>query len=332
MKIRIKIAGVLLLGCLSLCFFACKDGEDNTSLKNDCLKWSVGPNMAGYDIEFVYAMALPYNTGKILSAQVEASIAGAAGTWMEHNSYYTDPDGQIDTPVTVGSPSVTDGGTTSVDFVTDTCASTLRYYYRVPDEAKGRSVSFTFSATASNGERVSTQMGPYAVSRMDIALDLVLTAANCYISIEDLAVCNAATAATIPEKIDLVYLFRNYNTDGVTFLHAFVSPANPQFLPGVTLPAGVNRSTKIRKGGPKDAHLARLHLKTPPEPQPAVYVDDVDMQTVDLADMPDYALNFIKDNGAWIETQDGRYRAYIYVNTVRPIAGATISIKRYAMW
>ncbi|MDR1335401.1 MAG: DUF4466 family protein [Tannerella sp.] len=333
MRCAIHEAGcALLLGCLSLCLAGCTDDDSGTSLKNDCLKWSTGPNMAGYDIEFVYAIALPRNMGKILSAQVEAGIAGAAGTWMEHRSYFTDPNGQVDTPVTVGAPSVTGGATTTVDFVADTCAATLRYYYRVPEEAKGRSVSFTFSATASNGERVSYPMGPYAVSAMDMALDLALTAANCYISIEDMAVYNAAAAASVAGKIDLVYLHRNYNASDVTFLHALVSPAGSQYLPGVTLPAGVDRNTKIRKGGPKDAHLARLHLKTPPEPQPAVYVDDIDMQTIDLSDMPNYALNFIRDEGAWVETQDGKYRAYIYFNTTRSgLAGATVSIKRYTV-
>jgi hypothetical protein len=331
-KCAIRKAGcALLTGCLFfLCIAGCTDSDDTTLLKNDCLKWSSGPSMAGYDIEFVYAIALPYQSGKILSAQVEASIAGAPGTWMEHRSYYTDPDGQVDTPVTVGAPSVTNDAVTTVDFVADTCAATLRYYYRVPEEAKGRSVSFIFSATASSGERVSYPMGPYDVSAMDMALDLALTAANCYISIEDLAVYNAA-AASASGKIDLVYLYRNYNASDMTFLHALVSPAAPQFLPGVTLPAGADRNTKIRKGGPKDAHLARLHLKNPPEPQPAVYVDDIDMQMIDLSDMPNYALNFIKDEGAWVETQDGRYRAYIYFNTTRSgLAGATVSIKRYA--
>jgi hypothetical protein len=324
---------MLLLGCLSLVFPACHDdGGGNTSLRNDCLKWSVGPNMAGMDIEFVYAVALPYGTGRIVSVQAEASIAGDAGTWMEHHSYYTDPNGQVDTPVPVGAPSVTDGQTTTVDFVADTCAATLRYYYRVPEEAKGRQVSFTFSATASNGEQVSYGMGPYPVSIMDMQLDLALTSANCYISIEDMAIYNAASAATIPDKIDLVYLFRNYNSQGITFQHALTAPAaDAQYRPNLTIPVELYRNTRIRKGGLKDAHLARLHLKTPPEPQPAVFVDDIDLMSVDLSDMPNFALNFIKDDGAWIETHDGKYRAFIYFNSVRPIAGATISIKRISV-
>jgi hypothetical protein len=35
--------------------------------------------------------------------------------------------------------------------------------------------------------------------------------------------------------------------------------------------------------------------------------------------------------GAWIETADGKYRAYIYINSVNAAGTAVISIKRYAM-
>jgi hypothetical protein len=323
-----KTTVALLTLCIFL-FAACEEEKEVTLLKNDCLKWTAGPHLAGTDIEFAYAIALPYNTGKIVSAQVEADIAGADETWMEHRSYYTDPDGQLDTPVTVGEPSVTEGKVTKVDFTVDTCAATLRYYYRVPEEAKGRSVSFRFSALSSAGETVSYNMGPYAVSKMDMQLDMTLTRANCYISIEDMAVYNADEAALVPEKIDLVYLFRNYTSQGIEFQHAFVAPAaDPQYLPDVDLPAGVNRDTKIRKGGPKDAHLARLHVNGLQQ-QPGIYVDDVDLMEMNFAGMPNYALNFIAESGLWVETQDGKYRAYIYVNSVRNIAGAVISMKRY---
>lgn len=325
-----NIGRVLLVCLIALSFIACDDEKDNTVLKNDCLKWSSGPNLAGLDIEFAYAIALPYKTGKIVSAQVEASIAGAKGTYLENNSYYTNPNGQIDTPVLVGAPSVTDGKTTKVDFVVDTCAATLRYYYKIPEEAKGQSVSFHFSAKASTGETVSYQMGPYAISKMDMQLDLSLTRANCYISIEDMAVYNATEAALVPEKIDLVYLFQNYTAQDIDFLHSFVAPAaNPQYLPGITLPKGVNRDAKIRKGGPKDAHLARMQLSG--RQQPGVYVDDIDLIGMNFTDMPDFALNLIAEDGLWVETHDGKYRAYIYVNSVRNIAGAVISMKRYTM-
>ena len=67
-----------------------------------------------------------------------------------------------------------------------------------------------------------------------------------YISISDMTVYNAANVAANAAKVDLVYLYRVVT--GVTFAHALVAPAaNPIYLPGVTLPAGVNRNTKERK-------------------------------------------------------------------------------------
>lgn len=33
----------------------------------------------------------------------------------------------------------------------------------------------------------------------------------------------------------------------------------------------------------------------------------------------------------WIETGDGKFRAYIYINSLKSISGGVISIKRYNM-
>jgi hypothetical protein len=311
---------------------ACGDDSDSGALlQNDCIKRTLGPNVAGLDIEFTYAMALPPGAGKIVSAQVEASIAGAPGTWMEHNSYYTDGSGS-DIPVPVGSPCATSGARTEVTFTADTCAATLRYYYKIPEEAKGKQVKFTFSAKASNGETVSYSMGPYDIARMDMALDLVATdGGNCYISLADMAVYDAAGAAANPGKIDLVYLYRSL--PGITFAHAFVSPAaDAQYRPGITFPAGLGNNTPIKKVyGLRDRHLARL--------QYGIYVDDPDFIALDLSGMPNYAINVKNEGGIWVETQDGKYRAYMYINTVNPGSSnpkipansAEISIKRYTM-
>jgi hypothetical protein len=46
-------------------------------LQNDVIKRSMGPNVTGTAIEFAYAMALPHTKGKLVSAEVEATIAGA---------------------------------------------------------------------------------------------------------------------------------------------------------------------------------------------------------------------------------------------------------------
>jgi hypothetical protein len=268
-------------------------------------------------------MALPADAGKIISAGVEASIAGAPGTYLENRSFYTNGSG-VDVGIQIGNASVTDGTNTEVVFTSDTCAATLRYYYMIPEEARGKKVSFTFSARASNGETVTYSMGPYDIANMDMKLDLNASDNNmCYISIADMAVYDAATAASIPDKIDLVYLYRAIT--GITFAHALVSPSNTEYLPGVTLPAGVGNSTKfIKMWALRDFHLARL--------QYGIYIDDLDFQKIDFTGVPDYGINMKAESGAWVETADGKYRAFIYVNALNNTTRTMrISIKRLIM-
>lgn len=329
MSIRSFIYPSLFLSFL-LVMTGCKDEDyelptPKSELQNDAIKRTLGPNVVGLDIEFAYAMAILPEKGKLSSAEVVASIAGATGTYLEHRSFNTDLNGGADVGVPVAEPSTTNGATTSVTFNKDTSAATLRYFYRIPEEARGKTVNFTFSAQSSNGESVSYSLGPYTIAKMDMKLDMVATdGAACYISIEDMAVYTAAEAAANPGKIDLVYLYRT--PAGITFAHSLVAPAtDPQYLPGVTLPAGVNRETKLIKAwNLRDRHLARLAY--------GIYIDDVDFEKLSFADMPDFATNLKKEAGVWAETADGKYRAYIFVNNVNNGSkNITISMKRYTM-
>jgi hypothetical protein len=310
-------------------FNACEEDrytvpEAKTELQNDCIKRSLGPNIAGQNIEFVYAMALGYDAGKIISAQVEATIAGASGTYLEHRSYHTNSSG-VDIPVTVGNPSETTGLKTVVTFTKDTCAAALRYFYNIPDEARGKEVSFIFSAKASTGEEISYEMGPYTIAKMDMKLDLVLSDNNlCYFSVADMAAYTATEAATKAGNIDLVYLYRSIT--GVTFAHALVSPAaNTEYLPGITLPSGVDNNTRFWKVyNLQDRQLANL--------QYGIYVDDLDFIEKDFTNAPNYGINMKAEYGAWVETEDGKYRAYIFINKVdNSNKQMTVSIKRYPM-
>jgi hypothetical protein len=55
MKISDKTRFFLMWGCLfSLLFAACSEDEDHTLLKNDCVKWTNGPNIAGLEFEYGY--------------------------------------------------------------------------------------------------------------------------------------------------------------------------------------------------------------------------------------------------------------------------------------
>ena len=294
-------------------------------LQNDVIKRTIGPNIVGDSIEFVYAMALPATKGKLISAEVEATIAGAAKTWLEHRSYSTGSAGQ-DVPVTVGTPSVTSGAKTTVTFNRDTNAASLRYYYFIPPSAKGQTVSFKFTVKSSDGATVSYSMGPYTISKMDIVRNLTVSDNNAmYVSVSDMTVYNAATAAANAAKVDLVYLYRVVT--GVTFAHALVAPtASTTYLPGVTLPSGVNNNTKERKVfNLQDHNLSPLQ-------QYGIYIDDIDFQQIDLSNDANFAINLKGDSGVWVETADHKYKAYIFVHSVNNTAKtAVISIKRYAM-
>jgi hypothetical protein len=324
-----KYLSLITIVLVAIFFTSCQNEEysvplGKTGLNNDCIKRTLGPNIVGSNIEFAYAMALPKSEGKIVSAQVVATIAGASGTYLENRSFYTNSSG-VDVGIPVGSASVTTDVKTMVTFTKDTCAATLRYFYTVPEAARGGSVSFIFSATASNGQTVSYDMGPYAVTNMDMKLDLVCTDNNAmYLSIADMALYNAAGAAANAANIDLVYLYRNI--PGITFTHALVSPAaSPEYLPGVTLPSGVNKSTKMSKTWAlNDFNLARLQF--------GIYVDDADFKVLDFTNAPNFEINLKAQAGAWVETADGKYRAYIYINTVNNTAPSmTISIKRFKL-
>ncbi len=320
------IAGVLLF------IVGCKKQEyelptAKEELQNDVIKRTQGPNIVGQSIEFAYAMAISPGFGKLVSAEVEASIAGAPGTFLEHRSYYTGTlggTGGVDIPVVIGSPSVTNGTKTTVTFTKDTSTATLRYFYVIPPEARGKSVSFKFSAKSDDGETVSYSMGPYTIAKMDMVRNIAVSNNNlAYISIADMTVYNAAAAATNAAKIDLVYLYRNLTTSA--FNHALVSPAaDTLYLPGVTLPAGVNRSTKmIKVFNLQDYNLAQL--------QYGIYIDDLDFEELSFATAPNFAINLKAEAGVWVETADGKYRAYIYINSVNSNGSAVISIKRLAL-
>lgn len=145
-----------------------------------------------------------------------------------------------------------------------------------------------------------------------------------FISIADMAVYNAADAATKTDKLDLVYLFRSI--PNISFGDALVSPGGePEYLPDVILPAGANKITEISKvWNLRDFHLARL--------QYGIYIDDLDFEQLKMSDAPDYAINLKSEAGAWIETADGKYSAYIYINKADDAKkSAVISMKRYML-
>lgn len=316
------------IAAVAVMFASCADKDyevpvPKNELQNDAIKRNLGPNMAGLPVEFVYAMALPADKGKLVSAQVEASIAGAPNTYLEHRSFYTNGSGQ-DVGVVVATPSENKGNVTEVTFNKDTMAAALRYYYYPEASARGKEVTFKFTARASNGETVSYDLGPYKISNMEMKKSIsVADGGAMYISIGDMTAYSAADAAANADKIDLVYLYRSSPS---SFGHSLVAPAaDAEFLPGVTLPAGVNRDAKLMK-------VWELRDQQLSDDQYGVFIDDSDFEKLNLgADATDHVHGLVEDHGVWVETADGKYRAYIFINKANADATGTISIKRYTM-
>ena len=319
-----------------LCAFtlgACDDDpvliqDPVTTLSNDCIKRSLpfAPNIAGNEIEFAYAMAIPQNLGVLTSAQVVASIAGADGTHFDPNSYNTNSSGQ-DVPVRVATESQTSSGTTKVEFSVDTCAATLRYYYIIPQEAKGKEVEFTFSTTASNGQTATYKMGPYQISKMDMVLNLTLNADSCYLSFQNegeaLHIYSKADLEADPSlaaRIDIMYAYSSKSD----FSHAFYTASSPsEYMDGITLPSGFVNDTKMLKiYGLRDRQLSDLQYSN--------FIDDLDFQELNMNKAINYVLGLKEESGVWVETGDGKYRAFVYVNQA-PTGEMIVSAKRYPM-
>lgn len=299
-----------------------------SSLSNDCIKRSLplAPNIIGNEIEFAYAMAIPQNLGKLTSAQVIASIAGATGTCFDPNSYNTNSSGQ-DVAVRVASDSQTNGATTSVNFTVDTCAATLRYYYIIPEEAREKEVQFTFSVKANNGQTAEYKLGPYKISKMDMTKDLSLTNENCYLSFsnpgEAVHIYSDADLKADPSlaaKVDIMYAYSSKED----LSHAFYTPSSPsEYMDGAVLPSGFVNNTKMFKVyGLRDRQLSDLQYSN--------FIDDLDFRELNLDKPVNYILGLKEEAGAWIETADGKYRAFVYVNKA-PKGEMTISVKRYLM-
>lgn len=329
---KLKYYYFILLS-FALTLVACDDDpvlfkDPVSALSNDCIKRSlpVAPNIVGNEIEFVYAMAIPDELGKLSSAQVVSSIAGAAGTYFDPNSYYTNSSGQ-DIPVKVCSDSQTSGSTTSINFSVDTCAAALRYYYIIPEEARGKEVQFAFSVKASNGQTAEYKLGPYKISKMDMIKDLSVTDDKCYLSFSNEGEAvhlyskeDLQADPSLAAKIDIMYAYSGKSD----LSHAFYTPSSPkEYMGEAKLPSGfVNNTKMIKIYGLQDRQLSDL--------QYSKFVDDLDFETIDMSKGMNYILGLKEEAGAWIETADAKYRAYVYINKAST-GEMTISAKRYKM-
>lgn len=314
---------IALFSLLLFSFFTSCDNSDKTLLGNDCIKRSISPNIVGGEIEFAYAMAIPPQYGHLEKVEVWASIAGAEGTYLNPNSYYTNSNG-ADIGVPVADESRLEGNSCITSFVKDTCAATLRYFYKIPETARNQEVSFRFSVTASNGEIQSYSMGPYKISKMDIIKGLLLTTGDkCYLSIADMKVYSESEISSTPNLASRVDLMFGTSTNPIIGAGLFAPSAPEEYKSGiVATPVGAVADTKIVKAwGVRDQQLSDL--------QWAVFVDDVDLISFSFEQATNFTLQLKAENGIWVETADGKYRAYLFINKIENNQ-MTIGMKRYA--
>jgi hypothetical protein len=344
----------IVLAAMAVLCFSCSD-DDESALKNDLIKKTTAPAIAGEKVEFAYAMGTV--NGKLAKAEAVASISGATGTNFELYSWFTarydmTVGGVLyragnDVPLRTVRDVSTDGNVSTatmedkIDEIyvnpavapetnwVDMIAATLRYVWVVPEEAKGKSVSFTFSAYSSTGEKVSYQTPAYTVSKIDMERLIPMTSGDvCYFSIENMAAYtrDEVTAQNLAGKIDFIYIYQA-KLGLYDYKHSFVSPAtDPKYIAvaGVVPAGSTNRTLMEKRVNVRDAQLKGSI--------PNVYIDDIDFQTLKLEDAVDYALGFITDDGAFMKTGDGKYAAYVYINNVNDgAATATVSIKRYPL-
>ena len=344
-----KLLKYVMLSAIALSCFSCSDDDDST-LRNDLIKKTVAPAIAGEKIEFAYAMGA--QMGQLGQAEARASISGAEGTGFELNSWFTARNKLVvngvtyqagdDVPVQTVKDASTNGATSTatmmdkvdehymnpaVAFGTSQAsliAATVRYAYVVPAEAKGKNISFTFSSTSSTGAKASYSTPSYPVSKMDMKRLIELgNEGACYFSIEDMKAYT--TTQSLASKIDFIYIYQA-KLNGYDYKHSFVSPGtDPKYIAiaGIVPAEATNKTPMEKRANVRDAQLKGE--------APNVYIDDVDFQSLDLGAAVDYALTFSKDDGAFMKTANGKYAAYVYVNKIDDSGKMTISIKRYPL-
>lgn len=310
---------------LSFIISSCSE-EDETTLINDLIKKSVGPNIAGNEIQFAYVVVAPYSG--LDAAYVEASIPGADGSGFEPYSYHTNSSGQ-DIGVTVASDCLTTGGKSQAIFI-DTLAATLRYHYIIPEEARGKSVSFRFSCKGKDGTMVTYQAQDQKIAKIQMRKGIVVSSGNrCYVSIKNMAAYTLQEVQEqgLMEEIDLIY---NYKVvPGVNYGHSFLSPGSPsEFMEGAIVPAGANNVSKVEK----QVYTFDRQLVIDPSREPSSggysFVDDIDFDTYEPGAALSYVLNMARGESIWAVSADGKKKAFVQVNSLA--AGTmTVSLKSY---
>lgn len=308
---------------------SCEKDDNGGMLKNDLIKRTVGPNIVGQKIEFVYAAGTL--EGSLKEFSVTASIAGDTGTGFEPYAWYTDSKG-VDQQIEAATSCTTDDRQ-SVALLKDTTSLTLRYYYVIPEAARGKTVSFNFTSKSSTGEIQSYSYQNLDVSNVDMKTNIVMKSGeNCYFSITDMKAytLDEVNAGSLSDKIDFIYNYQAMDPSGqYKYGHYFVSPATEAKYCGndVIVPADwTKNSTAMLKG------LANRDGQLQGSGTIDVFVDEIDLRSFSTDGCQNFAGSLIKDANVVMTSADKKSVIYVYINKVDDTAGTiTIGFKRLVL-
>ena len=315
---------------------SCKKDEDqkDAEFKNDFIKKTLMPLIVGEKIEFAYGMGT--QSGKLTNVKAVANIPGATGTFWEPFTWRTTTGGVNVSKVVAKDMSTV--GNTSTAVIIDTNATTLRYFYTIPEASRGQNVSFEFSAQNSLGQTVSVKTPTYRVTKMDMVRNITLVGSATgarYFSIADGKAYTLAEveANNLSAKIDFVYAYAATITPTTTaypYGHSFVSPSVTGYFPaGFTINPAWTKATTLmeRKIGNT---LYDGQLKN--DANVGIYVDELDLAQQEFNGSAAFAITMTQDAGIFMKTADGRHVAFIYINSVNNgTSTAVISMKRLAL-
>ncbi len=307
-----------------------KEDEESGSLTNQFLKRTTAPLIVGEKIEFAYAMGT--TNGKLNSAQAVVNIPGAAGTIWEIVTHRT--VNALDITKVVGSNSLTNGGTSTVTIL-DTNATTLRYFYVIPEAARGKDINIQFSSTNKAGETATTNTPNYRISNMDMKrlIPVVGTPTGArFFSIADMKAYtqDEVDAGNLSSKIDFVYAYAATITPTTTaynYGHSLVSPSEATYFPaGFSITSTwTKRSTSMERKLGNTFYDGQLKGDV----NNSIFVDDIDLIQQEFNGSAKFALTLLADASVFMKTADGKYTAIIYVNSINNAASsAVLSMKR----
>lgn len=315
----------LLLYAVAVAFCSsCSD--DESPLRNDLLRKDVGPVLVGNTLEFAYAIGSTDGT-PIKAVEVTASFPGAEGTGIAINSRYTNPDNGEEEEVRIATETSTEG-TVSKAYIVDTVAATIRYFYVVPEVARGSKIKFHFRSITGTGE-ATVQSPEYTVSNVEIFKNLSLSSGerSCF-SLETMQSYSVAQVEEmgIAGKIDFIYTYKPTMGSGWSFAYGLVSPSNEKgYLYPVEIPSGAANRTLMEKRYWPDGQLKTSGV-------PTIYVDEIDLRQAALDGVTAHAYELGQDQGILIKSHDGKYIAYLYINeTSSNLKRMSFAIKRLTL-